>query len=529
MIGRATFATSFVHTLALAAALVSLPTARAHAQSVSRAADSTIAARFDRGTALVLTRIVDSARAQGLPSHPLVTRALEGASRHIPDARIIAVVRAYAQALRNSRTALGTQAPTDELVAGADVLLAGVTSKALTELRSTRETQPLTVPLVVLADLVARGVPTTDAASAVITVARTNAPDAKFLELQRTVANDITSGASPAGALALRVQGITQESPANAPAHHPTPAHPPVQRSRSFLRNVDYGTLFSIDARAWTTHGSDAYPVRPSVTAGAWIRQGHVSASLSVEEGINVVNSTNSLGTDSIISSPFDTSSRIPSPGGMINQQSAFPAARPITDVTAALQWSTHRFSAQTFAGARFGNAVPARSRFGVDLAYAVSNLFALTARLEHLPQRDVSFARGTNFALGLRVLSLPSVWHHNVTTPVQAATQLDVVPAPQTHMATLRVRAPHAKSVELIGDMTNWEPAALVRTADDWWELPTPIPPGVHHLNIRVDHGAWTPPPTIPSVRDPYAGLVGVLVIYSTQSVSKHSPASPA
>jgi hypothetical protein len=39
-------------------------------------------------------------------------------------------------------------------------------------------------------------------------------------------------------------------------------------------------------------------------------------------------------------------------------------------------------------------------------------------------------------------------------------------------------------------------------------------IAPGVHRVNIRVDGGAWRPPPGLSVVRDEFGGEVGLLVV---------------
>ena len=88
--------------IAIAAAL--LPISRGHAQ------DPRLTARLDRETALAVSRIVDSARADSLPTDPLIARALEGASRRVAGPRIITVVRGYATALGNARSTLGSSA-----------------------------------------------------------------------------------------------------------------------------------------------------------------------------------------------------------------------------------------------------------------------------------------------------------------------------------------------------------------------------------------------------------------------------------
>ena len=65
------------------------------------------AARFDTLTANALRLLLDDAAAKGLPTAPLINRALEGAARRVGGQRILSVVRAHAAALAEAKLALG--------------------------------------------------------------------------------------------------------------------------------------------------------------------------------------------------------------------------------------------------------------------------------------------------------------------------------------------------------------------------------------------------------------------------------------
>ena len=144
--------------------------------------------------------LVDSARAAGLPAEPLVQRALEGATKQAPGDLIVAAVRRLAADLGRARDALGSTASPAELSAGAAALRAGAPPAVLTKLRRARR-QPVTMPLAVLTDLVASGVPMDSAAAAVLTLAA-RAGDADLVEFRRAVERDIALGAPPGTAAA---------------------------------------------------------------------------------------------------------------------------------------------------------------------------------------------------------------------------------------------------------------------------------------------------------------------------------------
>jgi hypothetical protein len=78
---------------------------------------------------------------------------------------------------------------------------------------------------------------------------------------------------------------------------------------------------------------------------------------------------------------------------------------------------------------------------------------------------------------------------------------------------AVVRVHAPGARSVELMGDVTGWAPVALERRGDRW-ETRLTTTPGSHHVVVRIDGGAWVVPVNLPRIDDELGGTVGLIVI---------------
>ena len=188
---------------------------------LARGQDPRLERRLEAETRTRVALIIDSARAAGLPVEPLVDKALEGASKRAAGDRIVAAVRSLAAELRAAREALGPGSTAAELDAGASALHTGVRPVDLSRLRDARQRLELTVPLAVLSDLVARGVPTDSAAAFVLQLA-TVARDAEFVAFQRDVDRDIALGAPPVAAAAVRVNitvrdGIAQSNPAQPP------------------------------------------------------------------------------------------------------------------------------------------------------------------------------------------------------------------------------------------------------------------------------------------------------------------------
>lgn len=165
--------------------------------------------------------IVDSARKIGLPTACLESKALEGVAKRAADRRILDAVRNTFRALRESAGALGAKATDDELCAGASALRVGITTAELSQLSRSRQGR-LTVPLVVLVDLVTRSVPRDTAYQTIFSLYRAGAGDDDFHGLWRGVERDIVSGTDPGVALLNRAREI--------PARGPPPVSPPSGR-----------------------------------------------------------------------------------------------------------------------------------------------------------------------------------------------------------------------------------------------------------------------------------------------------------
>lgn len=180
--------------------------------------------RLDPDTRARVVVLVDSARAAGLPSEPLIQRALEGATKNAAGDRIVAAVRRLAADLGTARVALGSNATIAELEAGVAALRAGATPAVLTRMRDVRR-PPVTMALAVLADLVASGVPADSAAAAILVLAP-KARDADLVEFRRAVERDIALGAPPASATTVRALGVTSATDLNATGRNAQPGKP---------------------------------------------------------------------------------------------------------------------------------------------------------------------------------------------------------------------------------------------------------------------------------------------------------------
>lgn len=175
----------------------------------TRAQDARGLSRLDPPTRAAVLSVLDSARAQGLPTEPLMEKVYEAVVKGADGPRIILAVRSLSQEMARAHRALGTVATADELKAAASAMHAGVPAVELGKMK--KETgglrRKLTLPFTVLADLVSRGVPVGTAANAIRSLVGAGARDADINTFQQKVASDIDNGAPPAAAAETRVKG----------------------------------------------------------------------------------------------------------------------------------------------------------------------------------------------------------------------------------------------------------------------------------------------------------------------------------
>ncbi len=76
-----------------------------------------------------------------------------------------------------------------------------------------------------------------------------------------------------------------------------------------------------------------------------------------------------------------------------------------------------------------------------------------------------------------------------------------------------LSVRAAGARTVDVMGDFTGWEPQPLTRNGSTFARAMT-ISSGSHRMLVRVDGGAWRPAANTPTVDDDLGGRAGLLVV---------------
>jgi hypothetical protein len=208
----------------LAALLLAAPAA-------ARAQDATLPPRLGGDAREAIVRLADSLRAAGVPAEPLYAKAAEGVLKGADDARIVVAVRTLARELGQARAALGPAAPSGDVVAAASALHAGVPAASIRRLREAGSGS-LALPLVVLADLAARGVPASAAAGSIAELVARGASEAELSGFRAGVERDIASGRDARAAADARLQaallqldrrGAPRPRAAGAPPMPPMP------------------------------------------------------------------------------------------------------------------------------------------------------------------------------------------------------------------------------------------------------------------------------------------------------------------
>ena len=77
-----------------------------------------------------------------------------------------------------------------------------------------------------------------------------------------------------------------------------------------------------------------------------------------------------------------------------------------------------------------------------------------------------------------------------------------------------LRLRASGAERMEIMGDLTGWEPVAMQAAPDGWWSLVLDGAPGTHEIALRRDRGVWVVPPGLVERTDEFGSAFGIITL---------------
>lgn len=240
-----------------------------------------------------------------------------------------------------------------------------------------------------------------------------------------------------------------------------------------------------------------------AIGAGSWRRVGDAVFTASF--------TTNGYSTGS--GNPFDTLGTGTPVGDTVARHQTTSTPSRYADLQSSVYWSRGAFAIDALLGTRVSSSYGQRSTWGrAQASWAFGGQFALVAAGgTRAPEPAIGRIGGSFASLGVRLAS--AQWFaHALHGARSSASRFGV--RTDGAMRVIFVRAPAARTVELMADFTDWQAVSMRRTGNDEWELAMPIAPGSHRLNIRVDGGEWTAPPGASTARDEFNGVVGLVVV---------------
>lgn len=179
-----------------------------HAQQV----DQRLSQRLSTDLATTVAAQLDTADAQGLPTESLIQKALEGSVKGASEDVIARAVRDLRLRLGEAAHVLG---PVDEaeLVAAAAVLSQGVPGSEIRAMKTASPDRSIALPLVILSDLIVRGVEPASASGTLLDLSRAGVDDGQLGTFRQRVIDDIASGALPTAAMQTRARGVLANRP----------------------------------------------------------------------------------------------------------------------------------------------------------------------------------------------------------------------------------------------------------------------------------------------------------------------------
>jgi len=181
----------------------------------------------DARARVAVEREIAQAAARGLPVRPLIAKAMEGIAKQASGALIQAAVASKAKRLGQAQSLLAPSPSEVELIAGADALEVGVPAPMLKQVRAAwPDGRSVAMPLDVLTELVARGVPPRSALEQITNLMSRGATPTQIASLGAAVQADVAAGLTPDAALEVRARGVMSLLPSPATQVRAAPRDP---------------------------------------------------------------------------------------------------------------------------------------------------------------------------------------------------------------------------------------------------------------------------------------------------------------
>lgn len=173
--------------------------------------DARLAARLSPVTVDSVTALSVRAGQLGLPVEPLIQKALEGESKGATDAVILRAVSDLFGRLEHASHVLNDDTSEAELLAAAGALHLGISTETLRAVVNAYTERSLAVPLVVLTDMIRKGVARETASDVIVQLVQARIDADGLQRFRRLVERDIDLGATPGDAAMTRARGALLE------------------------------------------------------------------------------------------------------------------------------------------------------------------------------------------------------------------------------------------------------------------------------------------------------------------------------
>ena len=184
------------------------------------------------------------------------------------------------------------------------------------------------------------------------------------------------------------------------------------------------------------------------------------------------------------------------------------------TDLGSRVTFNLSRYALGVALTRRLGSAAVRRTGWELSATWWVAPSVGLVGATGHsLPQFGFTVPAARYGTVGLR-LALGA--RSPVEQPRRSTAEAKSNAGPTVAVVDRRlmIRWAPARRAEVMGDFTDWKSKPLIPLGEGRWTLPSALSPGVHHLNVRFDGGAWVVPSGAVQVDDGFGGRVGLVVV---------------
>jgi hypothetical protein len=190
-------------------------------------------------------------------------------------------------------------------------------------------------------------------------------------------------------------------------------------------------------------------------------------------------------------------------------------------DTQASVRWILPAvelgFSAGFRSGSRFSSSGDSRTWGGVTVVAPVARRASIVLNAGTYPlDLTQGYPAGRYFGAAVRFTGQRAAV--DVAPPLPEAVDNAVarftMGRPSGSEIVLEVRAPSARTVEVSGDFTQWDPLQLTSLGNGLFSLKLPVISGTYQMNVRVDGGRWLAPPGLTAIKDELGNPVGILIV---------------